>query len=170
MDSKYMGVYPKKDGETVYYTMYRGHRFTLPRLDAKNKPIQQTNPQTGAPLFDGLGKPVFFEDSFSFIPWRDRFTEIGYCSVFIVDGNTPKHVAAELKKDSEDRKSMILSEKAFLEMTNPDLAARLPELESKDVEIAELKAKLAKGGSTVDKEVIKSLQDENAELKKKLSS
>lgn len=145
-----IGIYQKKSGETVYYVNAVNYRFSLPKLDANGKVIQATNPATGNPIYRTDGNPEIIEYPVEFTPWKSRFSEEGYWSVFVVDKNTPKQIADELKKDAADPKTRILTEAEFIAQTNPDLATFQKQESEKDVrisqqeaEIAELRAKLA---------------------------
>ena len=139
-----VGIYPKKPGETVFYSPYRKHKFSLPKLDPKTKqPIQCTNPVTGVGLFDPYGAPVYQEESFDFTPWKQRFTEDGYYCVFVCDANTPKRIREALEKDAADPKSQILTEAMFLKFTNPDLANHLAADAAKDATISVLTGEIS---------------------------
>jgi hypothetical protein len=156
-----VGVYQKKNkGDIVYYAKRLNYSFSLPKLGADGKPVQKTNPNTGLPIFDLRGNPEFIEEPVSFIQWKTRFSEEGYCCVFIVTKDTPQRIKDELKKDAADRTCAIMDEKAYIKSTNPDLAEKISfdeaneaaiaekdsKLAEKDKEIADLRAKLSGGG------------------------
>lgn len=147
-----MGLYPtnKKKGEKCYYSPYKKHSFTVPKINEKGEKVFRTNQVTGVPLTNLNGEPEFVEETIDFKEWKNQFTEDGYWCVYVVSKDTPKHIAAELLKDAKDRKSMVLDEDAFIELTNPDLAIRMKEDIEKDTtiksqadEIAALRAQLA---------------------------
>jgi hypothetical protein len=140
------GVYPHKKGEKVYYVRRLTHTFSVKKLGEDGKPIQMTNPQSGLAIRTPAGELVYIEEMISFKKWHTKFSETGYCCVFVVDKNTPEHIAKEIEKDALDRKSEVMDEKTYIATVNPELAKHLEDEErvekllgSKDATIEQLR-------------------------------
>lgn len=153
-----LGIYQKADKKNkVYYVNRKNHRFPIPKLDENGKKIPKTNAVTGNPIFNGRGEPEYHEESIGFSPWYSRFTALGYWSVFEVKKDTPKIIADALAACAASKKSEIMSEEAFIEMTNPNMLAEIKRSTELEKEVTILR----EGKSKADEEI--------ARLKQRLS-
>jgi len=158
-----LGTYPKSDKKNkVYYVNRLDYGFSVPKVDGDGKKIQRTNTATGLPITNGRGEPEFFEEPVMFQRWQDRFTETGYWSVYEVTSNTPKVIAEKLEEMAKSPKAQVMSEKAFIEFTNPALAKHIAETSDLEEEKKMLNEDVAKAKAEKSK-----LEEEIARLKQK---
>lgn len=123
-----LGTFPKTEkGSKVYYVNRLRFGFPVKKYGEDGKPVQRTNQATGLPITNGRGEPEYYEEAVMFNQWQPRFTDLGYWCVYEVKKETPKHIAETLKRMANSSKSQIMSEKKFIEHTNPALARHLDE-------------------------------------------
>jgi hypothetical protein len=145
------GIYPKKEGEKVYYIRRLGYMFSLPLLDEKGERIPETNPNTGLQIRDVRGQIQYLETSIAFTPWRTRFCEEGYVAVYVVTKDTPKQIADALEADAKNRKSEVLDEESYIQIVNPDLFKRIGEDREKDAKIAAATAETQAANAEIER-------------------
>lgn len=158
-----LGLYQRTDKKSkVYYANRLDYGFSVKRRGEDGKYIQRTNQATGLPIMNGLGEPQFIEEPVMFRRWQPRFNEIGYWCIYEVTSYTPKHIAEELEKMAKSPKTQVMTEKAFIEYTNPALAKHMEETADLEEERKMLNEDVAKAKAEKSK-----LEDEIAKLKQK---
>lgn len=147
-----LGLYNKSDKKNkVYYVNRKKFRFSVPKLDDKGKKVQKTNPANGLPAYNGRGEPEYLEDAIQFVQWHGRFTSLGYWSTFEVTKNTPKAIAEILEEQAKNPKSEIMSEEAFIKMTNPHMLETVKANEALEKELETLKAEKSKADEEIER-------------------
>jgi hypothetical protein len=165
-----LGVYPKKDKRNkVYYVNRNNHGFSVRKTGEDGKPIPRVNLATGLPIMNGRGEPEFIEEAVMFQQWHSKFQELGYWCVYEVTKETPKIIADELERMANIKTSQIMSEKAFIEFSNPALAQHMAETAEMQKEKERLADDIAnaKNEMRAAKEEKNKLEDEIARLKQK---
>lgn len=154
-----LGIYKKHGTKNkVYYVNRMKFSFSFRKIDESGKPIPRVNPNTGMPITNSRGVPEFVEESIDFKPWRTRFTDLGYWCTYEVTPDTDPLLAKELEDMAKSRKSEVMSEKAFVEYTNPYLGEQWGELEKTKEELETLKKErddLKRAKSVADEELAK---------------
>jgi len=158
-----LGVYPKQNlSDKVYYANRMNMPFSYHLKGEDGKFIPHKNPMTGEPRRNGRGEIEHRHETVMFTRWITTFSDVGYWCVFVVNKDTPKELANALEEAAVSKKSEIMSEKAFLEFSNPVLAKHLSDTDN----LSKEKEKLERDVAVIRAEKGK-LEDEINRLKQK---
>ncbi|MBN1294366.1 MAG: hypothetical protein JXB48_21195 [Candidatus Latescibacteria bacterium] len=158
-----LGTYPKRDKKNkVYYVNRLDYGFSVRVYGDDGKPKQKKNSVTGLPITNSIGEPEFVEQSVMFMRWQPRFSEIGYWCIYEVTPETPKSISDELERMAKSKDHQVMTEKAFIEHTNPALARHISETSDLEIEKQMLSEDVEKAKKEKNK-----LEDEIARLKQK---
>lgn len=165
-----LGIYPKKDKKNkIYYVNRNSFGFSVRKTGDDGKLVPRVNLATGLPIMNGRGEPEFIEETVMFQQWHQKFNELGYWCVYEVTKETPKAIADELEKMANSKQSQVMSEKAFVEFSNPALAQHMAETEEMKIEKNRLVDDVANAKNEIRaaKEEKSKLEDEIARMKQK---
>jgi len=139
-----LGTYPKANKkDKVYYANQLNYGFSVKVYDENGRPKIRRNPTTGQELTDGKGEPQYIEEPVMFTQWHTRFTDLGYWSVYVVTSDTPKQIADEVERMAQSNKHVVMTEKAFIQKTNPALAKHLEQADNLHKEREQLSSEVA---------------------------
>ena len=145
-----LGLYPKSDKKNkVYYVNRKKFRFSVPKLDQDGKPIVRKNTVTGLPVTGPSGEPEYQEEAIQFRTWMGRFTSLGYWSCYEVTKTTPKVIAKILDDEAASNISEVMSEDAYIKMTNPVMLDTVNENKALSAELEKVKSEKSKADELI---------------------
>lgn len=153
-----LGMMKKKSIKNkMYYVNRKSFAFSFPKM-VNGERVKKVNPHTGLAQVNGRGEPEYVEETVMFKPWRTRFTDLGYWSVYEVTPETDSFLAKELEEMAKANNSEVMSEKKFLEHTNPMLGENFDELETLRKENEEIKSAKSKADEEIARLKQKAMQ------------
>ena len=120
-----------------YHSPFKRKTITVFDFDEDGKKIPVRDSLTGVQVRIDK-RPQFEESKIKFTNLIDK-ASLGYDSVYIVDENTPKHIAETLAKMAADPGSDIKTEEDWIKMKNP---GRYKEIERRKESEAKIRAEL----------------------------